>query len=180
MVLTVEPGLYISRMRMPEQYRGIGIRIEDDIVITETGNEKFHRQRGEKAGRNRSVDGSCEKAMSVIIVGGGMAGATLALAISRLSHGALPVHLIEATAPESHAHPGFDGRAIALAAGTCQQLARIGVWRSLATQPPSLPCMSAIVVTLDLSPSPQKLPTGGAGTGCRIAQCRATAVCIAA
>ena len=65
--------------------------------------------------------------MSVIIVGGGMAGATLALAISRLSHGALPVHLIEATAPESHAHPGFDGRAIALAAGTCQQLARIGV-----------------------------------------------------
>ena len=70
--------------------------------------------------------------MSVIIVGGGMAGATLALAISRLSHGALPVHLIEATAPESHAHPGFDGRAIALAAGTCQQLARIGVWQSLA------------------------------------------------
>jgi len=46
--------------------------------------------------------------MRVIIVGGGMAGATLALAISRLSHGALPVHLIEATAPESHAHPGFD------------------------------------------------------------------------
>ncbi len=46
---------------------------------------KPHRQRGEKAGRNRSVDGSCEKAMSVIIVGGGMAGATLALAISRLS-----------------------------------------------------------------------------------------------
>ncbi|WP_250219451.1 hypothetical protein, partial [Escherichia coli] len=29
--------------------------------------------------------------MRVIIVGGGMAGATLALAISRLSHGALPV-----------------------------------------------------------------------------------------
>ncbi|STJ53233.1 2-octaprenyl-6-methoxyphenol hydroxylase [Escherichia coli] len=105
--------------------------------------------------------------MSVIIVGGGMAGATLALAISRLSHGALPVHLIEATAPESHAHPGFDGRAIALAAGTCQQLARIGVcnlWRI--AQLPSPPCMSAIVVTLDLSPSPQKITNCGAGTGC--------------
>lgn len=101
MVLTVEPGLYIAPdAEVPEQYRGIGIRIEDDIVITETGNENL-RQRGEKAGRNRSVDGCCEKAMSVIIVGGGMAGATLALAISRLSHGALPVHLIEATAPES-------------------------------------------------------------------------------
>lgn len=57
--------------------------------------------------------------MSVIIVGGGMAGATLALAIFWLSYGALPVHLIEATAPELHAYLGFDGRAIALAAGTC-------------------------------------------------------------
>ncbi|MFX7472563.1 hypothetical protein ABTJ27_18630, partial [Acinetobacter baumannii] len=29
-------------------------------------------------------------------------------------------------------------------------------------------------------PRRRRLPTGGAGTGCRIAQCRATAVCIAA
>ncbi|STH54534.1 proline aminopeptidase II [Escherichia coli] len=37
MVLTVEPGLYIAPdADVPEQYRGIGIRIEDDIVITET------------------------------------------------------------------------------------------------------------------------------------------------
>ena len=32
--------------------------------------------------------------MSVLIVGGGMTGATLALAISRLTGGKLPVHLI--------------------------------------------------------------------------------------
>ena len=69
--------------------------------------------------------------MSVIIVGGGMTGATLALAISRLSNGRTPVHLIEASAPESHQHPGFDSRAIALAAGTCQQLARVGVWQAI-------------------------------------------------
>ncbi len=69
--------------------------------------------------------------MSVIIVGGGMAGATLALAISQFSHGTLPVHLIEAKAPEADGHPGFDARAIALAAGTCQQLARIGVWQAI-------------------------------------------------
>lgn len=51
--------------------------------------------------------------MSVLIVGGGMTGATLALAISRLTGGKLPVHLVEASAPESAQHPGFDARAIA-------------------------------------------------------------------
>ncbi len=42
MVLTVEPGLYIAPdADVPAQYRGIGIRIEDDIVITETGNQNL-------------------------------------------------------------------------------------------------------------------------------------------
>ncbi|MCI4208771.1 Xaa-Pro aminopeptidase, partial [Dickeya dianthicola] len=40
MVLTVEPGLYIAPdADVPPEYRGIGIRIEDDIVITENGND---------------------------------------------------------------------------------------------------------------------------------------------
>ncbi len=42
MVLTVEPGLYISPgADVPVEYRGIGIRIEDDIIITEEGNENL-------------------------------------------------------------------------------------------------------------------------------------------
>ncbi|WP_127958951.1 Xaa-Pro aminopeptidase [Serratia microhaemolytica] len=42
MVLTVEPGLYIAPdADVPVQYRGIGIRIEDDIVITANGNENL-------------------------------------------------------------------------------------------------------------------------------------------
>ena len=69
--------------------------------------------------------------MSVIIVGGGMAGATLALAISSLTQGRMAVDLVEATRPDDRSHPGFDARAIALAQGTCQQLARIGVWPAL-------------------------------------------------
>ncbi|WP_192457784.1 2-octaprenyl-6-methoxyphenyl hydroxylase [Musicola keenii] len=70
--------------------------------------------------------------MTVLIVGGGMAGATLALAISHLSSGNVPVALIEARSPLERQHPGFDARAIALAQGTCQQLAHIGVWPALA------------------------------------------------
>ena len=40
MVLTVEPGLYIppDDKDAPAKYRGIGIRIEDDVLVTEEGN----------------------------------------------------------------------------------------------------------------------------------------------
>lgn len=43
MVLTVEPGLYIppDDKNAPSKYRGIGIRIEDDVLVTKTGNENL-------------------------------------------------------------------------------------------------------------------------------------------
>ena len=39
MVLTVEPGLYfqLDDLTVPSRYRGIGVRIEDDVVVTKRG-----------------------------------------------------------------------------------------------------------------------------------------------
>lgn len=40
MVLTVEPGLYITQdLDVPEIYKGIGIRIEDDVLVTSDGHD---------------------------------------------------------------------------------------------------------------------------------------------
>ena len=39
MVTTVEPGLYLRAGRaVPARYRGIGVRIEDDVAVTRDGN----------------------------------------------------------------------------------------------------------------------------------------------
>ncbi|MEV6103922.1 aminopeptidase P family protein [Streptomyces sp. NPDC051940] len=52
MVLTVEPGLYFQPddLTVPAEFRGIGVRIEDDLLVTEEGHENL------SAGLPRSAD----------------------------------------------------------------------------------------------------------------------------
>jgi Xaa-Pro aminopeptidase len=49
----VEPGLYFQAndLTVPEEYRGIGVRIEDDILVTASGSKNL------SAALPRSVDG---------------------------------------------------------------------------------------------------------------------------
>ena len=51
-VLTVEPGLYFqpNDLTVPEEYRGIGVRIEDDILVTADGSRNL------SAGLPRAAD----------------------------------------------------------------------------------------------------------------------------
>jgi 2-octaprenyl-6-methoxyphenol hydroxylase len=69
--------------------------------------------------------------VDVAIVGGGMVGASLAVALAPLG---LKVALIEALAHDSAAQPSFDERTTALSNGSCRILETLGVWSRVLAQ----------------------------------------------
>jgi len=64
----------------------------------------------------------------ILIVGGGLNGPVLALALARAGFG---VTLLDAADRETHVDPGFDGRAYALALASCRLLAAIDIWSGI-------------------------------------------------
>ena len=71
------------------------------------------------------------RAYQVAIIGGGLVGASLALA---LAPGRLRVLLIESVAPDSQAQPSFDERTTALGNASRRIFQALGVWDDLARE----------------------------------------------
>src|SRR6476469_7089804 len=72
--------------------------------------------------------GCVMKEWDVVIVGGGMVGASFALALLSAS---LRVLLIESIPPDSVAQPSFDERTTALGNGSRQIFETLGVWPAM-------------------------------------------------
>ncbi|SMY08188.1 UbiH/UbiF/VisC/COQ6 family ubiquinone biosynthesis hydroxylase [Flavimaricola marinus] len=65
----------------------------------------------------------------ILIVGGGLNGPVLALALARAGFG---VTVIDSTSRDTRAAPDFDGRSYALALASCRLLRALGLWDKLA------------------------------------------------
>ena len=155
MVLTVEPGTYIRPAdNVPDDFWDIGIRIEDDVLVTRNGNREPDARRAEDGGRGRGGmpqvsdeaarrrrrrlggkhRGAPCRAMlhDVVVVGAGPVGSTLALP---LAAGDVDVTILDAR-PVGQTARG--DRSLALSHGARLILERLGVWDALSLAPGAL------------------------------------------
>lgn len=73
--------------------------------------------------------GAAHHGCDIAIVGGGLAGASLAVALAPLGY---DIRIIEAVAYQAAEQPSYDDRTLALSHSTCRILQAIGLWDSLA------------------------------------------------
>jgi len=76
--------------------------------------------------------------VDLAIVGGGMVGSTLALALAPLD---LRVLLVEAVAPDASEQPSFDERTTALANGSVRTFRTLGAWRDMERDATPIRCL---------------------------------------
>ncbi|CUH79317.1 2-octaprenyl-6-methoxyphenol hydroxylase [Tritonibacter multivorans] len=82
----------------------------------------------DKSLHSRILRGMTQRSQ-ILITGGGLNGATLALALAQCGHA---VTLIDALPRATREERGFDGRSYALALASTKLLAQIGIWDELA------------------------------------------------
>ncbi len=73
------------------------------------------------------------KQYDVVIAGGAMVGACLAIALDELTQHQLHIAVVEAVATDDQQHPGYDARSIAVSHGSSRLLDSIQLWPALAT-----------------------------------------------
>lgn len=79
------------------------------------------------AADSKAMVATAEKT-DVVVVGGGLTGPALALALARAG---LEVVVVDRDDPAAQGTPGFDGRAYAVALGPARLLGAIGVWQTI-------------------------------------------------
>jgi 2-octaprenyl-6-methoxyphenol hydroxylase len=87
------------------------------------------------AGARRLATGSADVLADVLIVGGGLVGAALAVALAQAG---LQIFIIDRIDQRGQLDAGFDGRASAIAQAPKRMLSRLGVWEHLAAATPIL------------------------------------------
>lgn len=94
-----------------------------------TATTRAERRQG--GARRRPAPRGCAPDVEVLIVGGGLVGLSLAVA---LADAGIAVVVVDRAAPETQLDGAFDGRSAAIARGSQQALAGIGLWRHLAAE----------------------------------------------
>lgn len=106
----------------------MGSKRSEDTAVTGSG--PVVREDMAPAAAGASAAGAAGD-YDVIVVGGGMAGAALAIALDGLG---LKLALVEASSWHADAHPGYDERTLALSWGSRRIFDGLGVWTAIAAQ----------------------------------------------
>jgi hypothetical protein len=136
MALTVEPGIYIApdNQNVAKKWRGIGVRIEDDVVVTKQGCEILTGGVPKTVAEIEALMAAARgmSRVNLAIIGGGLVGASLALALQAGAKArGWKILLIEPFAPGDSFQPSYDARSSALSFGTRQIYQRLGVWQEI-------------------------------------------------
>ena len=138
MVMTIEPGIYIGPQAdgVARHWRGdrhpAGRRRAPDPVGTRRADPRTALQRrGDRGVHGRGALNPAALDCDVLVVGGGLAGSTLAHALTQIS---VATVLIEERDPDRLEQPGFDNRATALANGSQRILRGLGLWSGVAAE----------------------------------------------